>query len=46
MYIDQSGDTIPLSQKGKNFLVLTECILHEKDILAIKAKLGAGRLLF
>lgn len=31
MYIDESGDTIPLSQKGKKFLVLTGCIFFEKD---------------
>jgi len=31
MYIDESGDTIPISQKGKMFLVLTGCIIHEKD---------------
>jgi len=31
MYIDESGDTIPISQKGKRFLVLTGCIIHEKD---------------
>lgn len=39
MYIDESGDTIPLSQKGKKFLVLTGCILHESDILTIETKL-------
>ncbi|MBU0650002.1 DUF3800 domain-containing protein, partial [Patescibacteria group bacterium] len=27
MYIDESGDTIPLSQNGKKFLVLTGCII-------------------
>lgn len=32
MYIDESGDTIPLSQSGKKFLVLTGCIIHEDDI--------------
>lgn len=32
MYIDESGDTIPLSQKGKQFLVLTGCIIHESKI--------------
>lgn len=31
MYIDESGDTIPISQKGKEFLILTGCIMHEKD---------------
>lgn len=32
MYIDESGDTISLSQGGKKFLVLTGCIFHEEDI--------------
>ena len=32
MYIDESGDTIPLSQGGKKFLALTGCILFEDDI--------------
>lgn len=32
MYIDESGDTIPLSQKGKKFLVLTGCVFEEHDI--------------
>lgn len=41
MYIDESGDTIPLSQKGKKFLVLTGCILNENNILAIETKLRA-----
>jgi len=36
MYIDESGDTIPLSQKGKKFLVLTGCIIHENDIPPIE----------
>ncbi|HRN70153.1 MAG TPA: DUF3800 domain-containing protein [Candidatus Woesebacteria bacterium] len=39
MYIDESGDTIPLSQNGKNFLVLTGCIMYENDILIIEKKL-------
>lgn len=39
MYIDESGDTIPLSQKGKKFLTLTGCIIHENDIPAIENKL-------
>lgn len=29
MYIDESGDTSPISQGGKKFLVLTGCIIHE-----------------
>ena len=32
MYIDESGDTITLSQKGKKFLVLTGCIIDESDL--------------
>lgn len=32
MYIDESGDTIPVSQRGKKFLVLTGCVFEEKDI--------------
>jgi len=36
MYIDESGDTIPLSQNGKKFLVLTGCIIHENGIVAIE----------
>ena len=39
MYIDESGDTIPLSQKGKKFLVLTGCIIGEKDIVDIETSL-------
>ncbi|PIP26725.1 MAG: hypothetical protein CO140_03730 [Candidatus Moranbacteria bacterium CG_4_9_14_3_um_filter_40_7] len=36
MYIDESGDTVPISQKGKNFLILTGCILHENDKFTIE----------
>ncbi|MBI2621766.1 MAG: DUF3800 domain-containing protein [Candidatus Levybacteria bacterium] len=32
MYIDESGDTTPLSQGGKKFLILTGCIIFENDI--------------
>lgn len=39
MYIDESGDTIPLSQKGKKFLVLTGCIINEDNIIEIESKL-------
>lgn len=39
LYIDESGDTIPLSQSGKNFLVLTGCVVHEKDIHQIENSL-------
>lgn len=38
LYIDESGDTIPLSQDGKKFLVLTGCIIHEDDIQQIQEK--------
>ena len=41
MYIDEAGDTIPLSQAGKKFLVLTGCIIHEKDKLGIEHSLRA-----
>lgn len=36
MYIDESGDTIPLSQNGKKFLALTGCIIHENQIQQIE----------
>jgi len=36
MYIDESGDTIPISQGGKNFLVLTGCIIHENEKVSIE----------
>ncbi len=39
MYIDESGDTIPRSQKGKKFLVLTGCIINEDNIVEIESKL-------
>lgn len=39
MYIDESGDTIPISQKGKKFLVLTGAVLNEDTILDIETKL-------
>lgn len=38
LYIDESGDTIPLSQNGKKFLVLTGAIIHETKIPKIEAK--------
>lgn len=38
MYIDESGDTMTLSQGGKNFLVLTGCVIHETDKLDIEKK--------
>lgn len=39
MYIDESGDTIPLSLNGKKFLVVTGCIIHESDIQNIESRL-------
>lgn len=39
MYIDESGDTVPISQKGKKFLVLTGCIIHENKIQKIENKI-------
>lgn len=39
MYIDESGDTVPLSQNGKKFLVLTGCIIHENDIAKVEEQL-------
>lgn len=39
MYIDESGDTLPISQKGKKFLVLTGCIINENDIPNTENKL-------
>lgn len=38
MYIDESGDTIPLTQNGKKFLVLTGCIIHEEKTQEIEEK--------
>lgn len=39
MYIDESGDTVPLSQKGKSFLVLTGCIVNETERVGIESRL-------
>lgn len=36
MYIDESGDTISLSQGGKKFLILTGCIVAEKNKISIE----------
>ncbi len=36
MYIDESGDTVPISQKGSRFLVLSGCIIKENDIYKIE----------
>ena len=38
MYIDESGDTIPLTQKGKRFLVLTGCILNENNVPRVETE--------
>ena len=35
LYIDESGDTIPLSQGGKKHLVLTGCIIDENQVRQI-----------
>ena len=40
-YVDESGDTIPLSQGGKKFLVLTGSIIDETNFLPIEKKLRA-----
>jgi len=39
MYIDESGDTIPLSQGGKKFLILSGCVMHENDVPKIEEQL-------
>ncbi len=39
LYIDESGDTIPLSQKGKKHLVLTGCIIDEADVRNVDEQL-------
>ncbi|HET9850084.1 MAG TPA: DUF3800 domain-containing protein [Candidatus Saccharimonadales bacterium] len=36
LYIDESGDTVPISQGGKNFFTLTGCIIDELDFGAIE----------
>lgn len=41
MYVDESGDTIPLSQGGKKFLVLNGTIIDEGDFLDIEGSLRA-----
>lgn len=38
IYIDESGDTIPLSQEGKKFLVLNGCIIDELKIQEIEKR--------
>lgn len=39
MYIDESGDTIPLSQGGKKFLTLTGCVVNEGNVHQIEDRL-------
>ncbi len=39
MYIDESGDTMKLENKGKKHLVLTGCVIHEQDKLEIEKEL-------
>ena len=36
MYVDESGDTAPISQYGKKFIVLSGAIIHENDKLSIE----------
>ena len=38
MYIDESGDTIPLTQKGKKFLVLSGVVFKDIDLHKIEIK--------
>lgn len=40
-YVDESGDTIPISQGGKKFLVLTGSIIDENDFLGIEDRFRA-----
>jgi Protein of unknown function (DUF3800) len=39
LYVDESGDTIPISQGGKKFLVLTGSILDEEHFMPIENRL-------
>lgn len=39
LYVDESGDTIPISQGGKKFFVLTGSIIEEQHYLPIQQKL-------
>ena len=41
LYVDESGDTVPLSQGGKKFFVLTGTIIDEKHYRSIEEKLRA-----
>src|SRR3989344_3772779 len=38
MYIDESGDTIPLPEKGRKFLVLLGCVVDEVNIRTIEKR--------
>lgn len=46
LYIDESGDTVPLSQGGKKFLVLTGCVIHETAIQQAEIELRAIKARF
>jgi len=46
MYIDESGDTTPLSQGGKKFLTLTGCVIFENDIPKIEEELRSVKTKF
>lgn len=35
LYIDESGDTTPISQDGSKYFVLSGCIIREEDLLQI-----------
>ena len=39
MYIDESGDTLPAIDRGKNFFVLTGCVLDEIDLQSTEKSL-------
>lgn len=38
MYIDESGDTIPLVNAGKKFFVLSGCVIDENDLFELEDK--------
>lgn len=44
MYIDESGDTIPLSQNGKKFLVLTGCVVKANEKIAVEQELRSIKM--
>ena len=39
LYVDESGDTSPITQGGSKFLVLTGCVIGEEQFLAIETQL-------